>query len=253
MTRRKAPIWGIWRGSPVKAPGKNEQVGIVETLAPYDDLIVSNRRRIELLEESMRLLFKEWFLRLRYPGHEHDEIVDGLPKGWTHAVIKDVVRRIPTGQLYSQATALPEGDVPIFDQAKNGVIGFHNGEAGVRASVEEPVIVFANHTCNQRVVFDSFSAIQNVLPFVSSTAYQRNIFWLHLATEGRVQTNAYKGHWPELMAKTIIVPDASVTNEFGLLVSDCFLLARTLQRENAALEQARDLLLPRLMDGRISV
>jgi type I restriction enzyme S subunit len=236
---------------PLPEPGLQDCV--VGAAKPYDDLIGNNQRRIELLEQSARLLFKEWFVYLRYPGHEHDKVFNGVPEGWERTTIKDVVRRVPAGQLYSQATALPEGEIPIFDQAKNGVIGFHNGEPSVRASVEEPVIVFANHTCYQRVVFDSFSAIQNVLPFVSSTGYHRNIFWLHLATEGRVQTSAYKGHWPELMAKEIIVPSQPLAEEFGVLVRNTFFLTRTLEKQNVALGQARDLLLPRLMDGRLSV
>ena len=51
-------------------------------LDTYDDLITNNTRRIELLEQSARLLFEEWFVRLRYPGHEHDKIINGVPEGW---------------------------------------------------------------------------------------------------------------------------------------------------------------------------
>ena len=55
---------------------------IAKCFQRYDDLIANNTRRIELLERSARLLFEEWFVRLRYPGHEHDKIVDGVPEGW---------------------------------------------------------------------------------------------------------------------------------------------------------------------------
>ena len=53
-----------------------------ELLAVYDDLIENNRRRMALLEESARLLYREWFVRLRFPGYEHTPIVDGVPQGW---------------------------------------------------------------------------------------------------------------------------------------------------------------------------
>jgi restriction endonuclease S subunit len=66
----------------VPLPPKDEQERIVVTLSAYDDLIENNRRRMALLEESARLLYQEWFVRLRFPGHEHVRIVKGLPEGW---------------------------------------------------------------------------------------------------------------------------------------------------------------------------
>ena len=55
---------------------------IAEILSAYDDLIENNRRRIALLEEAARMLYREWFVRLRFPGHEHVKIIDGVPEGW---------------------------------------------------------------------------------------------------------------------------------------------------------------------------
>ena len=54
----------------------------MQIISAYDDLIENNRRRIQLLEQSARLLYKEWFVRLRFPGHEHVKIKDGVPEGW---------------------------------------------------------------------------------------------------------------------------------------------------------------------------
>lgn len=62
----------------------NEQIRIADFIATYDDLIENNRRRIQLLEESARLLYQEWFVRLRFPGHEQAKIIDGVPEGWTN-------------------------------------------------------------------------------------------------------------------------------------------------------------------------
>ena len=55
---------------------------IADILSAYDDLIENNRRRIALLEEAARLLYREWFVHFRFPGHEHVKITDGLPEGW---------------------------------------------------------------------------------------------------------------------------------------------------------------------------
>jgi type I restriction enzyme S subunit len=65
----------------VKLPRLNQQQAIAETLSAYDDLIENNRRRTALLEEAARLLYREWFVRLRFPGHEHVRIIEGIPEG----------------------------------------------------------------------------------------------------------------------------------------------------------------------------
>ncbi|MCR9095666.1 MAG: restriction endonuclease subunit S [bacterium] len=71
-------------------PPLPEQHAIADLLSAYDDLIQNNRRRIQLLELSVRLLFKEWFVHLRFPGHEHVKIVDGVPEGWARRSLNDV-------------------------------------------------------------------------------------------------------------------------------------------------------------------
>ena len=63
-------------------PRIEEQRRIADILSAYDDLIENNRRRMKLLEESARQLYQEWFVRLRFPGHEHTRIIDGVPEGW---------------------------------------------------------------------------------------------------------------------------------------------------------------------------
>jgi type I restriction enzyme S subunit len=73
----------------IPAPPVQVQQDIGDILSSYDDLIENNRRRMALLEESARLLYREWFVRLRFPGHEHTRIVDGLPEGWDSGTIAD--------------------------------------------------------------------------------------------------------------------------------------------------------------------
>src|SRR5581483_1191140 len=95
----------------VPIPSKlSEQEKIVEILSSYDDLIENNRRRIALLEEAAQLLYREWFVQLRFPAHEHTLKVNGIPNGWT---------RKPLGELLTlkRGYDLPEnrrldGDIP---------------------------------------------------------------------------------------------------------------------------------------------
>jgi len=74
----------------VLAFDKSQEEKIADILSKYDDLIENNRRRIELLERSARLLYKEWFVRLRFPGHEHTPIIDGIPEGWENTKITNL-------------------------------------------------------------------------------------------------------------------------------------------------------------------
>ena len=82
---------GIIRRVPVPLPTIETQDKIAEILSAYDDLVENNRRRITLLEAAARLLYREWFVHFRFPGHEHVEIIDGIPEGWERRYLADVV------------------------------------------------------------------------------------------------------------------------------------------------------------------
>ena len=71
---------GILASVPVRLPVRHRQERVVDIISAYDDLIENNRRRIQLLEQAARLLYKEWFVLLRFPGHEHVTIADGVPE-----------------------------------------------------------------------------------------------------------------------------------------------------------------------------
>lgn len=241
----------------ISAPSLATQRRIASILGAYDDLIEVNRRRVAILEEMARGLFEEWFVRFRFPGHESVPMVatsEGLlPDGWQRMAVENLIQRVPVKKRYSQKTALSEGKVPILDQGKSGVIGYHNDAPSVVAGVENPVIVFANHTCYQKVVHFSFSAIQNVLPFVPSKPAPQCIYWLHHATSGLVHLNDYKGHWPELMSKRIPMPTHSIAERFDRFVRPLHLSIYRLQEQIEHLAAFRDLLLPRLISGQLSV
>lgn len=82
---------------PLKLPPIGTQKAIADILSAYDALIENNRRRMALLEESARLLYREWFVHLRFPGHEHVPITDGVPEGWERVRLKDLTTKIGSG------------------------------------------------------------------------------------------------------------------------------------------------------------
>ena len=81
----------------VRCPDTKAQERIESILSAYDDLLDNNRRRMALLEDAARQLYREWFVRLRFPGHEHTRITDGLPKGWSRQRIAEVADCIGGG------------------------------------------------------------------------------------------------------------------------------------------------------------
>jgi type I restriction enzyme S subunit len=173
-----------------------------------------------------------------------------IPEGWEIRKVGEIITRLQVGQKYSQKTALETGNVPILDQGKSGIIGFHNDTPGVSASAEDPVIVFANHTCYMRLIMHDFSAIQNVLPFRSKTM---NIHWLYHATYGKQEFLEYKGHWPDFILHNIVVPEEELTNIYGGLVSKEAIHIFKNEKQNDVLSVIRDTLLPKLLSGELRI
>ena len=238
-------------------PWPENRMRIAGILSAYDELIENSQRRIRILETMARALYYEWFVHFRFPGHEKlprvASSLGDIPRGWEVRTVEELVMRIPVGKKYAQKTVNVKGTVPVLDQGKSGIIGYHDDEPGVVASESSPVVVFANHTCYQRLVHFPFSAIQNMLPFVPSPSLPRNIYWLYQATNGLVVFNDYKGHWPEFAAKNLVVPPANVCQHFGDFVIP--LSHQILKQERAIenLRRTRDLLLPRLLSGQMKL
>ena len=91
-----------------------EQKRIGKILSSYDDLIENNRRRIQLLEQSARLLYKEWFISLRFPGHEHVKITNGVPEGWERKTAFEVMNVLSGGTPKTDVPDYWNGEIPFF-------------------------------------------------------------------------------------------------------------------------------------------
>jgi type I restriction enzyme S subunit len=181
---------------------------------------------------------------------QQTESMGWIPEGWEVKPIENCIQRFPAGKKYASKTAEESGAVPILDQGKSCLIGFHNDEPGVRASPTDPIIVFANHTCYMRLIMFDFSAIQNVLPFKGDGL---NIFWLFEATKGRQQFNEYKGHWPDFVIKKLVVPTLPLVSIFGEIVEANHRKIYANELKNQALTKLRDTLLPKLISGELRI
>ena len=188
--------------------------------------------------------------RALFPSEFEETELGWVPKGWQIRQIKDVVERISVGKKYSQKELKPTGHVPVLDQAKTGVIGYHEDIPGVNASIENPVIIFANHTCVTRLISYDFSTIQNVLPFKFKNI---DIFWTYLATQGKQQFEEYKGHWPDFEVQDIIIPNEIASSNFGKIVRPYFEKIVSNEKINEGLIAIRDALLPKLISGELEL
>ena len=103
-------------------PSFQAQRRIARVLSAYDDLIENNRRRIALLEEAARMLYREWFVHFRFPGHEHAKITDGLPEGWKRRTLGSVLN-LQRGFDLPVGRRIP-GGVPVY--GSTGIVGEHN-------------------------------------------------------------------------------------------------------------------------------
>lgn len=261
---------------PFLEPPIEEQRAIAHILGTLDDKIELNRKQNETLEEMARALFKAWFVDFEpvrakmdgrwqrgqslpgLPAHLYDLFPNRLvhselgevPEGWEIKKIENVITRLTVGKKYNKKTVTSEGRVPVLDQGKSGVIGYHNNEPGVIAANDNPVIVFANHTCYIRLICFPFSAIQNVLPFIG-----KNIptIWVYYATYDKQHFIEYKGHWPDFIIHKIAVPSLNLTTEFANVVHNYLMQIWEKEYESRTLAQLRDTLLPKLISGELRV
>ena len=143
------------------------QQKIASILSSYDRLIENNTRRIRLLEQMAENLYKEWFVRFRFPEHEKVEMVNGLPKGWKVEKIKECVKRLPFGRTYKAKELSQDGEVIVIDQSTSDFLGFHNNTPDHHATFNSPIILFGDHSCKFCLMTRNFSLGENIIPFIA--------------------------------------------------------------------------------------
>jgi type I restriction enzyme S subunit len=185
-----------------------------------------------------------------FPSAFVDSPLGQIPQGWGVGKVGDVIKRLSVGKKYEQKTVNNQGLVPVLDQGKSGIIGFHNDEPGVIATAQMPVVVFANHTCYMRIVNFPFSTIQNVLPFVGKDL---PTLWVYHATIDKQSFIEYKGHWPDFILHEIAIPQSNLAEAFSKIVSSYMMQIWENEQQSNTLTALRDTLLPKLLSGEVEV
>ena len=235
----------------VPCPSIKVQKKIASILSAYDSQIENNQKRIKILEQMAENLYKEWFVRFRFPGFENTEFEGGVPKGWKVVKVKECVDRLRFGTLYGKDSVESDGDVIVIDQSQEPYIGFHNNAPSHIADTQKPIILFGDHSCKFELMIIPFSLAENVVPFVAKSGIDTT--FLYFTTHNLIQTTEYKRHWTEFVNKKILLPPANLQREYAKKVIDILSMKQQLIVENRLLSKQRDLLLPRLMSGKLSI
>ena len=236
------------RNLKIDLPELPAQHRIATILSRYDSLIENYQKQIKLLEEAAQRLYKEWFIDLRFPGHENTNIIDGVPEGWEKKSITDVLE-IKYGKDHK---LLKEGTIPVY------------GTGGIMRYVEKSLFT------GESVLIPRKGSLNNIM-LVGGTFWTIDTMFYSIPKENNVAKIVYfylKGvdmysfnigaAVPSmtvniLSGMKLLVPNEDVKNKFETIASKYFIRMHSLQSQLRLLTEARDRLLPKLMSGEIEI
>lgn len=256
----------------INLPSLKNQYRISNILSAYDDLIENNRKQIKLLEEAAQRLYKEWFVDLRFPGHEHTEIVDGVPEGWEPCILDDVIefdpkvrldkdrikQFVPMSALSTSSMVLDVNE--ISETTSNSGSKFQNGDtllARITPCLENGKTAFVHGLeadegavgSTEYIVMRSKKLNPYMVYLLSRTnSFRQSAINSMSGSDGRQRVKADK-----LKALAYLLPPTGLVHSFEQMVSPMFEMVFTLNKQIFAATQARDRLLPKLMSGEVDV
>lgn len=238
---------------------------IASILSAYDDLIENNRRRIKLLEQAARLLYKEWFVHLRFPGHAHVAITNGVPEGWGNGTVGDFCERKKTG--YS----INDKHLPLIDLSRIRSRTLSVTETGVSSDLETARIIFEEDDILfssirpylHKVVLAPFKGITNSSVFVVrpakvhyrayATVLLSGDYAIAYANQHTTGTKMPIVKWDSVSSMPALIPPRAILEHFSMFVDPILMKIKSFHFLNRRLAKARDLLLPRLMSGNMEL
>lgn len=245
---------GDIKSFPVKLIQIEAQEKIASILLSYDDLIENNLKRIKLLEEVAQITYEEWFVRMKFPGHEtavFDEDT-GLPEGWEIDKLGSLLAKVPKSRKLKADEYQNQGKYPVIDQSRSFIAGYtDDGEAILEL---ESAIVFGDHT--RIVKFINFNFARGadgtqILLSNDNRVPQHLLYQLVQAID--LSDYHYARHYKYLKDTDVIIPTESIANNYELKAKSYFDQILLLRNQIDLLKEARDILLPRLMTGMIDI
>ena len=233
-----------------------EQKRIADILSAYDNLIENNNKRIQLLEQMAENLYKEWFVRFRFPGYEHVEFIDGFPKEWKICRIDQLSKIKAGGDAPDDSTKeiTDECSIPIYSNGieNEGLYGYTS-----KAKISKPSITISargtvGYTCLRRVSYTPIVRLICVIPHE-----EKLVNWLFYYFKRTIViangTSQQQITIPMMSREKVLLPTNNLIQKF-YEYSTCYLYEiDSLKAQNSNLEKQRDMLLPRLMSGKLEV
>lgn len=262
----------------IEKPPIEVQGRIANILSAYDDLIENNMRRIKILEEMAQMLYREWFMNFRFPGHEKVKVVGSeggrVPEGWKAGILRDVCKSIDYGYTASAVKEavgpkflritdiVPESidweSVPFCAPPEKRIENYLLGEGDIvvartgattgyakRLHKRHPVSIFASYLVRLKIGEEHSNAAFGLL--VESDDYKRFIK-ANIGGAAQPQANAQV-----LTSIPVVIPPQKLQSDFSSIVEPLLDEKEILQLKNLNLRRTRDLLLPKLISGEISI
>ncbi len=263
---------GLLSSIEIYLPPLDTQRRIADVLSAYDDLIENNRKQIKLLEEAAQRLYKEWFVDLRFPGHEHTKIVDGVPEGWKPCTLDDVIEFDPKVRLgkdrvkqFVPMSALSTSSMvldinEIIETKSNSGSKFQNGDtllARITPCLENGKTAFVYGLesdegavgSTEYIVMRSKRLNPYMVYLLSRTSVFRQAAINSMSgSDGRQRVKADK-----LKALAYLLAPTGLIHSFERIASPMFEMIFELNKQIFATTEARDRLLPKLMSGEVEV
>lgn len=233
----------------IKLPPLKTQRYIADILSSYDNLIENNQKQIKLLEEAAQRFYKEWFVDLRFPGHENTKIVDGVPEGWSRGLLKELIS-VNYGKDHKKAP--DDGNIPVY--GSGGLMrkcnkSLFSGEA---------VLIPRKGSLNNIMYVDETFWTVDTMFYATMKQPHTAVFAYFFVKAIDMYSMNIGAAVPSMTAKIldamdVVIPDKETLEKFDKCAKTYFNKIKTLQGQNERLKTARNLLLPKLMSGEVEV
>lgn len=251
----------------IDLPDLPTQRRIASILSAYDDLIENNRRQIKLLEEAAQRLYREWFVELRFPGHESVKVVDGVPEGWMKGTLNTIAEF--TGKKANKAERerykcyLPIDCLPKKSLAYINHDNISNAESSLLSFAKYDIIFGAMRPYFHKVVIAQEEGLTRSTCFVINSRSKE--YWSYVcmllfseeaidyATHVSVGTTMPYVRWKDFERMPVLIPSQKVAAHFHEMLLPIIQKISCIAKHIALLSEARDRLLPKLMSGEMEV
>lgn len=261
----------VIRNLPINIPERCVQDKIANILSSFDNLIENNQKQIKLLEEAAQRLYKEWFVDLRFPGYEDTEIVDGVPEGWKKQAIGDAFTTVLGGTPSRANASYWDGDIPWINSGEVNSLRIVKEsefitELGLKKSSTKlmpkhtTVLAITGATLGQ-VSYTEIEtcANQSVVGIIDEQQEFSTYLYLFVSNNiwsmiGKATGGAQQHINKDIVNEyPIILPNEDIILKLNSVVEPMFSKMADLYIQNMKLVEARDRLLPKLMNGEIEV